>query len=67
METISTELILMVMPIILIQLILMVIAIIDIVRNEHTKGPKWLWILAVIFINIIGPIVYFIFGRRTEG
>ncbi|MFE8695849.1 PLD nuclease N-terminal domain-containing protein [Cytobacillus sp. FJAT-53684] len=53
-------------PIILIQLILMLIAIIDLVRNDKTNGPKWLWILLILFVNIIGPILYFVVGRRNN-
>lgn len=54
-------------PLILIQLILMLIAVIDLIRIKHTNGPKWVWLLVVLFINVIGPIIYFIFGRRQNG
>jgi hypothetical protein len=54
-------------PVILIQLILMVVAVIDVIRIKATNGPKWLWVLIILFINIIGPVVYFIFGRRHYG
>ncbi len=50
-------------PLIGIQLILMIIALIDVVKNEQTKGPKWMWVLIIIFGQIIGPVAYFIFGR----
>ncbi|MGM0751102.1 MAG: PLD nuclease N-terminal domain-containing protein [Bacillota bacterium] len=54
-------------PVILIQVILMVVAVIDVIRIKATNGPKWLWVLIILFINIIGPVVYFIFGRRQDG
>ena len=50
-------------PIVLIQLGLMVAALVDIIKRERTKGPKWVWILIVVLVNMIGPIVYFIVGR----
>ncbi|MFL6562312.1 MAG: PLD nuclease N-terminal domain-containing protein [Bacillus sp. (in: firmicutes)] len=53
-------------PIFIIQLILIIVAIIDLVRIEKTNGPKWLWALIILFINIIGPILYFVFGRRSN-
>nr|WP_245686907.1 PLDc N-terminal domain-containing protein [Tenuibacillus multivorans] len=60
----NQDLILLLLPVLILQLILLVIAIIDLIRIEKANGPKWVWALVIIFINIIGPIVYFIFGRR---
>lgn len=53
-------------PIILIQLGLMIFALIDLIRRPATNGPRWLWALIIILINIIGPIVYFLIGRGEE-
>ena len=53
-------------PILIIQLILIVVAIIDLVRIDQTKGPKWLWVIIILFVNIIGPILYFVIGRRNN-
>lgn len=53
-------------PLLLIQLGLMVAALIDLIKREKTRGPKWAWALVVILINIIGPIVYFVLGREEE-
>ena len=51
-------------PIILIQLGLMVAALVDLARRERTRGPKWIWVLVIVFVNLIGPIVYFLAGRE---
>ena len=51
-------------PIFIIQLILLVIALIDLVKISETYGPKWIWALVIIFFSIFGPIVYFILGRK---
>jgi hypothetical protein len=53
-------------PLLIIQLILMSAALIDISRREKTRGPKWVWVLVSIFINTIGPILYFLIGREEE-
>ncbi|WML25943.1 PLD nuclease N-terminal domain-containing protein [Neobacillus sp. OS1-33] len=53
-------------PILIIQLILIIVAIIDLIRIETTNGPKWLWALLILFINIIGPILYFVIGRKRD-
>ncbi len=51
-------------PIIVLQLGLMIFALVDLVRREKTKGPKWLWALIIVFVNLIGPILYFVIGRE---
>lgn len=50
-------------PIIILQFGLMVAALIDLVKREKTKGPKWVWILVIVLVNLFGPIVYFVAGR----
>jgi uncharacterized membrane protein YhaH (DUF805 family) len=59
-----TELIPLLIPIFLLQLALLVIALLDLVRREQTRGPKWAWALVIVLISIIGPIVYLLFGRE---
>jgi len=51
-------------PIVLLQLGLMLFALVDLSRRQRTKGPKWVWVLVIIFVNLIGPIVYFVVGRE---
>lgn len=51
-------------PIVLLQLGLMAFALADLIRRERTKGPKWAWALVIIFVNLIGPIVYLVVGRE---
>ncbi|WP_245829132.1 PLD nuclease N-terminal domain-containing protein [Salipaludibacillus agaradhaerens] len=53
-------------PIIALQFILVLIALIDCARQEKTNGPKWLWVLIIIAVNLLGPILYFIFGRSQN-
>jgi len=53
-------------PIVVLQLILMIVALVSCIRQEATNGPKWLWILLIIFVNLLGPILYFVIGRRQN-
>ncbi len=53
-------------PIIIIQLSLMIFALVDLARRPTANGPRWMWAFVIIFINIIGPIAYFLIGRREE-
>ena len=59
------QILLLLSPLILIQLGLMVVALIDLERSERRVrgGNKLVWALVIVFVNIIGPIVYFVAGR----
>lgn len=63
MDTLS-ELLPFLIPVILLQIALMVVALVDLVRRERTRGPKWAWALVIVFFNLIGPVVYLLFGRE---
>jgi hypothetical protein len=67
MRPLTTEQILLLLaPIILIQLGLMIVALIDLEREERRVrgGNKLVWALVIVFVNIFGPILYFAVGRE---
>ncbi len=53
-------------PILIIELILAVIAILDLVKQQSLRGPKWMWVVIVCFVQIVGPILYFVLARKEE-
>lgn len=53
-------------PILILQFILMVTAIISCTKQEDTNGPKWLWVLLILFVSLFGPILYFVIGRKNN-
>jgi hypothetical protein len=53
-------------PIFLIQLALMIAAFWDLIRREKVRGPKWFWVIIILFFNLIGPIIYFLVARDDE-
>lgn len=53
-------------PVFIIQLGLMIFALVDLAKTPKTRGPKWVWVLIIVFVNMIGPIIYFIIGRERE-
>jgi hypothetical protein len=59
-----TELLPFIIPIIVLQFLLLAAALFDLARRDRTRGPKWAWALVIIFINVIGPIIYFAAGRE---
>ena len=62
------QIIALVAPIIVIQLGLMIAALIDLERDERRVrgGSKLVWALVVVFVNVIGPILYFVAGREES-
>ncbi|NLJ74802.1 MAG: PLDc_N domain-containing protein [Firmicutes bacterium] len=54
-------------PLILAELILAISALVHVLRHPNYRfGSKAMWIPVVLFVQIIGPIVYFVFGRGEE-
>ena len=54
-------------PIIILELALAITALVHVLKHPNYKfGNKILWIIVVLFIQIIGPVVYFLFGRGDE-
>lgn len=53
-------------PLLVIQGILIIIAAIDWFRIDKTTGPKWMWLPIILFVSILGPVLYFVIGRRQD-
>lgn len=41
-----------------------VIVVMDILRSSKDNEKKILWVLAVIFLPILGPVLYWVMGRK---
>ncbi|WP_237563787.1 PLDc N-terminal domain-containing protein [Halalkalibacter okhensis] len=53
-------------PFLVLQAILTFAALISCVRQEETNGPKWMWILIILLVNLLGAILYFVLGRKNS-
>lgn len=60
------KLIPLLIPILILELGLIIAALVDLSRREHTRGPKWMWVLIILFVSTFGPIIYFLAGRDRE-
>ena len=56
-----------IIPLIIVEYGLLIFAIVQVVKNEVKYLPKWGWILLIIFINLIGPIVFLLIGKKKDG
>lgn len=55
------------LPVMIAELVLAITALVHVLRHPHYRfGNKWIWIPIVLFIQFIGPIVYFMFGRGED-
>ncbi|MER2063763.1 MAG: PLD nuclease N-terminal domain-containing protein [Alkalibacterium sp.] len=56
-----------ILPLLLLQITLMVTALLHLVKNDRLdRNNKIVWALVIIFVNLIGPILYLIFGRKED-
>jgi hypothetical protein len=54
-------------PVLLIEIVLWVIAFIDLSKRKKVRGgSKVVWVLVILFLGIIGPIVYLVWGRNVD-
>ena len=62
----KSDLLRLLIPVLFIQLILMVTALVYLYRANSVRGNKWIWVLVIVFANIVGPILFFAFGRKES-
>ena len=56
-----------IIPLGIIQLGLMTAALIHIFKHKkYRMGNRVLWVLISVFVNTIGPVLYFCLGRASE-
>ena len=51
---------------VLLPTILWIVALVDILRSEFQGYNKLIWVVVVIFLPIIGSILYFIIGKSQK-
>ena len=58
----------LILPIALIQWALMIFALIKLLKAESEPKyiSKWIWLIIIILVNIIGPVLYLMIGRNDE-
>ncbi len=54
-------------PVFLIEIALLIFALIDLFKREHIdNNTRIIWAVVIILFGIIGPVIYFIFGRKEN-
>ena len=52
--------------IILLHTVLFLISLVDILRNKFEKNNKLIWFVSIIIVPLLGPILYFLIGRKQK-
>ena len=62
----TTQILLLALPLILIQLSLVVLALRDLIAPDRMVrgGSKPVWALIIVLGELLGPVAYFLAGRR---
>lgn len=64
---ITSEYLPFIIPLLILQLVLAITAVVHVIRHPNYRfGNKIIWIIVVLCISIIGPVVYFVFGRGED-
>jgi len=63
---ISGPQILIILIMLLLGFIPSLIALIDILKSKFNGNDKIIWVLVVLFFNLVGAIIYFAIGRNQR-
>ena len=64
----NADVLLLIVPLLAIQIALIILALRDLFRPERRVrgGAKWIWVLVIVFLELLGPLLYFTLGREDE-
>jgi len=60
------SILLLIVPLAIAQITLLILAAVDLLRDDRRVrgGNKGVWAVIIVFVNVIGPILYFLVGRE---
>jgi len=64
--TITNDILLILSPLILLQLGLVVYCSVKIFREGVQNLNRWAWFLICLIVNVIGPVIFLLVGRKKE-
>ena len=65
LEALDARTLLLIAPLVVMQLGLLIVAVRDLLRVDRSVrgGNKGLWALVIVFVSMVGPLLYFLVGR----
>ena len=68
MQEISRELLLLLIPIIVLQIVLLLVSLRDWLKKENKNMPnRNVWLIIILLISVVGPIGYLLAAPRNSG
>ena len=66
LEGLTPTTLLLLIPLVVIQFGLLIFAVVDLLRDDRRVrgGNKGVWAVIIVFVNLLGPIIYFLVGRE---
>ncbi len=58
--------IIIILTIIPILFVIPIVALIDILKSKFDGNDKLIWVLVVLFLSVVGAILYFIIGQKQK-
>jgi len=55
-----------VLPVMAVGAILVFLALFDLYRHRKTRENALIWMVVILFVNTLGPILYFVIGRKES-
>ncbi len=55
-----------ILPVVAVGALLVIIALIDLYQHRKTRKNVLIWTLIILFANTLGPILYFVIGRKDS-
>lgn len=65
-ELLTTQMLLLLLPLFILQISLMIYCIIKISKEGVENLNTTTWIIIVLFVNMLGPILFLIIGRKKD-
>lgn len=64
--SLTTDLMLMLLPLVALQIGLAIYCAVKIFKEGVQNLNKWVWLVICLFVNLLGPIIFLILGRKKE-
>lgn len=54
------------LPLVIVQVIFQILSLVDLFKRqkEEIRGERVLWVFVIILLGILGPVLYFLLGRK---